>query len=136
MTETHAFDWQRYPAAEAFISERLTEFVAAMPKVQAFSTALLAHTGSRLSDWLDHLVLLDPTFAHELRRFDDGLEVVEPLEGPDLDARAGQSRLNTATDFVDAHHVIKLTIPSGHEYSTVVQSRWPAGSGGSTAPHG
>jgi hypothetical protein len=61
MTETHAFDWQRYPAAETFISERLTEFVAAMPKVQAFSTALLAHTGSRLSDWLDHLVLLDGT---------------------------------------------------------------------------
>ena len=61
MTEARAFDWQRYPAAEAFISERLAEFVATMPKVRAFSTALLATTGSRLSDWLDHLVLIDGT---------------------------------------------------------------------------
>ena len=67
MTETPAFDWQRYPAAEAFISERLNEFVAKMPAVQAFSTTQLAHTGSRLSDWLDHLVLIDGTVPrHQL----------------------------------------------------------------------
>ena len=67
MTETRAFDWQRYPAAEAFISERLNEFVAEMPVVHAFSTALLAHTGSRFSDWLDHLVLIDGTLPrHQL----------------------------------------------------------------------
>jgi hypothetical protein len=59
MTEARAFDWQRYPAAEAFIAQRLGEFVTAMPLVSAFSAALLAHTGSRLVDLLDHLVLID-----------------------------------------------------------------------------
>ena len=59
MTEAPAFNWLRYPAAEAFISQRLNEFVAAMPAVRAFSKALFVHTGSRLFDWLDHMVLID-----------------------------------------------------------------------------
>ena len=59
MTDTRAFDWQRYPAAEAFIAGKLDELVAAMPEARTFSTALLTHTGSRLFDWLDHLVLTD-----------------------------------------------------------------------------
>jgi hypothetical protein len=59
MTEAAKFDWQRYPEAEAFIADRVGEFVAAMPNVQRFSAALLARTGSRLFDWLDHLVLAD-----------------------------------------------------------------------------
>jgi hypothetical protein len=61
MTEAGIFDWQRYPEAEAFVCERLNEFAAAMPRVRALSTAMLAHTGSRLYDWLDHLVLSDGT---------------------------------------------------------------------------
>ena len=57
MTDVQEFVWQRYPKAEAYLAERVEEFVAAMPKVQAFSAALLAQTGTRLFDWLDHLVL-------------------------------------------------------------------------------
>ncbi|MFN2185474.1 MAG: hypothetical protein ACK2UU_15910, partial [Anaerolineae bacterium] len=59
MTEAVKFDWQRYPAAEALIAGRLVAFVQAMPNVDRFSVALLAHTSSRLFDWLDHLVLAD-----------------------------------------------------------------------------
>ena len=59
MTDVQEFVWQRYPKAEAYLAERVEEFVAAMPKVQAFSAALLAQTGTRLFDWLDHLVLAD-----------------------------------------------------------------------------
>ena len=59
MTETRTFNWQRHPAAEAFISDRLSDFVSAMPAARAFSTTLLTRTGSRLVDWLDHLVLID-----------------------------------------------------------------------------
>ena len=59
MTEAVKFDWQRYPAAEALIAGHLVAFVQAMPNVDRFSVALLAHTSSRLFDWLDHLVLAD-----------------------------------------------------------------------------
>ncbi|NIV30259.1 MAG: hypothetical protein GWN58_12405, partial [Anaerolineae bacterium] len=59
MSETHEFNWQRYPAAETFIAERADEVLAAMPTVRAFSGALFNQTGSRLIDWIDHLVLID-----------------------------------------------------------------------------
>ena len=59
MADVQEFVWQRYPEAEAYLAERVEEFVAAMPRVQAFSAALLAQTGTRLFDWLDHLVLAD-----------------------------------------------------------------------------
>jgi len=58
MTASKAeFQWFRQPDAEAFIATRLDEFLAAMPAATAFSQRLMAHTSSRLFDWLDHLVL-------------------------------------------------------------------------------
>ncbi len=51
------FDWQRHPDAEAFVDEQVDEFVAAVPPARQLADDLLARTGSRLADWLDHLVL-------------------------------------------------------------------------------
>jgi hypothetical protein len=52
-------DWLRHPEAETYVNERLATFEAAMPAAQALAAALMARTGSRLVDWVDHLVLGD-----------------------------------------------------------------------------
>ena len=63
MTQTSAgpdtFDWLRYPDAEAYVAGRLDEFVTAIPTVQGLAEILIARTGGRLVDWLDHLELAD-----------------------------------------------------------------------------
>ncbi len=59
MTEMPRFEWQRYPEAETYVTEHLERLVTAIPAVQRFAQALADHTGSRLLDWLDHLVLAD-----------------------------------------------------------------------------
>jgi hypothetical protein len=51
------FDWKRYPEAEGYAATLLEEFVASVPQAQELEDGLLAKTGSRLYDWLDHLVL-------------------------------------------------------------------------------
>jgi hypothetical protein len=56
---TPRFDWQRYPEAEAFLSEKVGQFVGAVPFARALEANLILHTSSRLVDWLDHLVLAD-----------------------------------------------------------------------------
>ena len=67
MTDIREFNWLRYPAAETFVAERLDEILAAMPAVRAFSGALITKTGSRLIDWIDHLVLVDGSLPrHQL----------------------------------------------------------------------
>ena len=58
MTERNEFEWYRHPEAEGFVSERLDEYVAAMPLAGKLAGAMLARTSSRLVDWLDHLVLV------------------------------------------------------------------------------
>jgi len=55
--EQDTFVWGRYPDAEAFVERSLGEFVASVPMAQSLSRALLTRTGSRLVNWLDHLVL-------------------------------------------------------------------------------
>jgi hypothetical protein len=57
--EREDFQWLRYPDAEAFVTERLEAFAATMPAARTLAADLLARTGSRLVDWLDHLVLGD-----------------------------------------------------------------------------
>jgi hypothetical protein len=57
MTQREKIEWFRHPGAESFVSEHLNEFVAAMPLAGKLAGAMLARTGSRLVDWLDHLVL-------------------------------------------------------------------------------
>jgi hypothetical protein len=81
MTKAGAFEWLRYLDTEAYITERLNELVAAVPMVRAFSAVLLTHTGSRLFDWLDHLVLSDGTLPRR-RLADLGFEPEEVPSGP------------------------------------------------------
>jgi hypothetical protein len=59
MTNHEAFKWLRHPEAETLIAERLGGYLQTMPSVRALAADLLAHTGSRLIDWIDHLVLAD-----------------------------------------------------------------------------
>jgi hypothetical protein len=59
MTSREAFQWRRHPEAESYITERLDDYAMAMPPVQALAEGLLARTGGRLIDWIDHLVLAD-----------------------------------------------------------------------------
>lgn len=54
-----AFEWLRHPGAEAYVAKCLDEFISAMPMVQDLAGILLARTGTRLVDWLDHLELAD-----------------------------------------------------------------------------
>lgn len=52
-------EWKRYPETEAYLAEKLTQFVDAVPPARALDVDLSVRTSSRLSDWLDHLVLVD-----------------------------------------------------------------------------
>jgi hypothetical protein len=63
MTKRNEFAWLRYPEAESYLLERLDEYVSAMPPVRTLAADLFSHTGSRLVDWLDHLVLADGDLA-------------------------------------------------------------------------
>ena len=57
---THAeFVWLRHPEAATYVEELLDQFADALPPVRTFTADLLARTGSRLVDWLDHLVVSD-----------------------------------------------------------------------------
>lgn len=51
--------WLRYPEAEQVLSNLLAGYLDAMPPARALDADLLIKTGSRLVDWLDHLVLAD-----------------------------------------------------------------------------
>jgi hypothetical protein len=59
MTEPTKFQWTRHPEAESYLAERLQGYLLHMPPADALAADLLARTGSRLADWLDHLVLAD-----------------------------------------------------------------------------
>ena len=51
--------WLRYPEAEVFVNDHLSQFVGRVAPVQALQADLMAHTGTRLVDWLDHPVLAE-----------------------------------------------------------------------------
>jgi len=59
MTKIKTFQWLRYPDAETYSLEHLDRLVSAMPSLRVFAEALRTRTGSRLSDWVDHLILVD-----------------------------------------------------------------------------
>ena len=52
-------EWLRYPEAEAFVMAKLEQYMGVVPSARALQADLFLHTGSRLVDWLDHLVLAD-----------------------------------------------------------------------------
>jgi hypothetical protein len=49
--------WQRHPEAEAYVRQHLDALTTPLPAAAALDARMLAHTGSRLSDWVDHLIL-------------------------------------------------------------------------------
>ena len=59
MTLREETEWLRYPEAELYLAKLLDECVTALPPMRSLAVDLLARTGSRLVDWLDHLVLAD-----------------------------------------------------------------------------
>jgi hypothetical protein len=52
-------EWLRYPEAEAFVAEKLAQFVVEVPPARTLQADLVVHTSSRLVDWLDYMVLAD-----------------------------------------------------------------------------
>ena len=52
-----AFVWRRHPEAEDYLLRHLADFTAAVPAAADLERRMQVQTGSRLFDWLDHLVL-------------------------------------------------------------------------------
>jgi hypothetical protein len=59
MALTEQSQWRRYPEVAAFVAERLAQFVAGVPPVQALQAQMILYADNRLADWLDHMVLVD-----------------------------------------------------------------------------
>lgn len=57
MVQGEDFNWQRYPEVDAFITGLLDQFKAEFRPARNLAAELMDLTGSRLVDWLDHLVL-------------------------------------------------------------------------------
>ena len=53
------FDWKRYPEAEAFFLGGLDTFLKAHQAAARLEQKIREHTGTRLIDWVDHIVLPD-----------------------------------------------------------------------------
>lgn len=70
------FHWHRCPKGEALIEKVLGDAIALNPVLKKFSIDLLAHTSSRLFDWVDHVVV-GPEYEKEL--LDAGYELLRSL---------------------------------------------------------
>jgi hypothetical protein len=55
--EVERFDWQAQPEAAAVVDRLLCECSARCPAIEEFAGRLLRETGTRLSDWVDHVAL-------------------------------------------------------------------------------
>ena len=59
MSQSEQSQWRRYPEVAAFVADRLDQFAADMPPVQALQAQMMLYADNRLADWLDHVVLVD-----------------------------------------------------------------------------
>ncbi len=59
MEHSEQVQWKRQPEAERFVVNLLNQFEAYMPPFRRLGALLMVRTGSRLADWVDHLVLAD-----------------------------------------------------------------------------
>jgi hypothetical protein len=59
VTESTDFYWGRYPEAEDYVEGLIAELAQSMSKTSLFMGTLYEQTGSRLVDWVDHLILAD-----------------------------------------------------------------------------
>lgn len=53
----NSFDWQPEPQAARWIKNQIAHFFQLLPEAAHFAERLRAETGTRLSDWIDHIVL-------------------------------------------------------------------------------
>ncbi|MEX2140681.1 MAG: hypothetical protein WD894_15575 [Pirellulales bacterium] len=61
-----SFDWRPQPQAGALVNRLLSEYIAQHARLANLGTQMLLQTGTRLVDWLDHLVVPpSDAFAHE-----------------------------------------------------------------------
>lgn len=60
-----AFQWQPQPAAAAWLNQQLAKFLILLPEGADFADKLRTETGTRLEDWIDHLVLPAATINRE-----------------------------------------------------------------------
>jgi hypothetical protein len=56
-TADREFHWQPQPAAAALVNRLLSEYVAQHARLRKLGADLLLQTGTRLIDWVDHLVI-------------------------------------------------------------------------------
>ena len=54
MSQSEQSQWRRYPEVAAFVADRLDQFAADMPPVQALQAQMMLYADNRLADWLDH----------------------------------------------------------------------------------
>ena len=71
-------EWLRYPEAEAYVTAKLASFTAAAPPAAELEADLMQYTGSRLIDWVDHLVLADGDMVRG-QLADLGFELTETI---------------------------------------------------------
>lgn len=58
-SERDNFNWLRYPQAESFILGLVRQLIQNLPAAASLASNLMTRTSSRLSDWMDHLVIAD-----------------------------------------------------------------------------
>jgi hypothetical protein len=67
-TAIAAFDWKRWPEAEAFVDSKLSQALAGNSFALNLSARMAKETSTRFADWVDHLVIGDvPGLAKTLR---------------------------------------------------------------------
>src|SRR5262245_57489390 len=51
------FQWHPQPAAAAVVQQLVTDYLNRQPRLRELSEQMQSQTGTRLTDWLDHLVV-------------------------------------------------------------------------------
>lgn len=65
--QTSHYDWQPHPHATTFINQLMKQFLNQSPWLVSFKNEVLARTGTRLFDWVDHFCI------HETTEYDSEL---------------------------------------------------------------
>ncbi|QDT90304.1 hypothetical protein [Gimesia algae] len=125
-----AYDWKRYPETAAFLYERISGFCKHSALIQDFADHLQFKTGTRLTDWVDHLELnWSETLQQQLIQL--GYVAVENSKShlyqhpeamfPAIQASAAQTerlfvRVESVADFLTIHQCeLELPVIGGVE---------------------
>jgi len=78
-TAAQSFQWNPQPEAAALVDQVLSEYVAHQAGIRELKSQLLAQTGTRLVDWIDHLVV-PPSDTFPSEALSVGYEIGTDLE--------------------------------------------------------